>query len=567
MYRFDSSVLSLASLAGLPAGVLAYADYLVIDLDNVADLGAVYSDALAVAKSLDAIKTAYQVWFSGGKGFHIYIPTSQFGFEPTADEGVLKRMAEAICQGVKSFDPSVYNKTRIFRYPGTFNQKGGLYKVEIAGSHTWGNVWPSLEQIVEDAKQKPEGGQLLSATDFPLNEALVQLYEACKVRVNRPVQENIKEGNGTLFVKVEEGGRNEAAYSLTRKLARRGIFEKDAEFIVQAWNNKYLPKPLPQTEITKVVQSAYTKGMNEHVDEGTYAKHLYSIDRALSHTNETFSGFGKGAFKTGYEFLDNYTMGFQPQELIFWLARPGNFKTAVLSNILQRGSQLSNKPALFFSMEMGVHALTVRHVQQAEGVSKKESLQLIKERKDLEKTREAFRNVHVVGLSRLNTDRLLGLIDFYLETFGELSAVGIDYLGLFDGCANNTERTARQATELKTVIAKAANCPVFCLVQAKREYEGREGDIELDRTAGKDSSSIEDSADYLIGSWGKWHNFEHGEEKVLYGRFLKSRGFDSDEYKPNPYFGLNLDKRTMNLKDVVYIPNPPKFNQLKGEKE
>jgi replicative DNA helicase len=260
-------------------------------------------------------------------------------------------------------------------------------------------------------------------------------------------------------------------------------------------------------------------------------------------------------------------MGLAPGEVVFWMARPGNFKTAVLSNILQRGSVLSKKPALFFSMEMGVTALTVRHVQQAEGLSKKEALEIVRERKQLEKTREMFKDVHVVGLSRLSTDRMLGLIDFYMETYGELSAIGVDYLSLFDGCANNTERTARQATELKTVIGKAANCPVLCLVQAKREYEGREGDIELDRGAGKDSSSIEDTADYLIGSWGKWHNLPTGEEKIIYGRFLKSRGMDSDLYKINPYFGLNLDKRTMTLKDIAYIENPPAFNTRKGDNE
>lgn len=559
VYRFDSSIAHLASLANLPSGTKGYADYLLLDLDSHTDLPGVYADALSICKSLDTIGAAYQLYFSGGKGFHIYIPTSQFGFEPTSDPDILKRMAEAIAGSVKPWDPSIYNMTRIFRAPGTFNQKGGRYKIEVLEGD-------SLEDTLTLANKPGEGtAQSLQDNALPLNEPLCKLYEACKVKVNRTVQENIKEGNGSLFVKVGEGGRNEAAYTLTRKLARRGIFERDAEFIVQSWN-KQLPKPMPHGEVSKVVSSAYTKGMNEFVDEGTFANHIYEIGRAIEECSTTFSNQGKNSFKTGYPFLDGLSGGFYGGETISITARNGNFKTAFLDNVLQRGSLLCERPVLLLSQEMPNATLTLRRVQKVYGLTKKQAIEWVKGRNDRSALLEAYKYVKTCYLSNLGVEEILGLIDFYTETFGPLAAVGIDYLGLCKRCNNNREATARMATDMKTRVARAANAPVFLLTQAKAIYEGDKGSIELDRGSPKDSDTIIDSMDYAIGLWKKWHVQGADRFNLLFGTVFKDRGMDVETYGSAPYFYLDLDKPTMNLKDVVFVPNPPPFDKLSKER-
>jgi hypothetical protein len=560
LYRFDSSVGSLASLANLPSGLVAYADYLLIDLDSHADLGPVYADGLRICAALEKIGAKYQLWFSGNKGFHVYIPTSQFGFEPTADEGILKRMAEAIAGGSPFFDPAIYNKTRIFRYPCTFNQKGGFYKTVI------GKDW-SLDFVKEMAKNEPAENELgLDETNLPLCQPLVQIYEACKVKINRSVQENIREHSNNLFVMVKEGGRNEAAYTLARKLARRGFNTLEAEFVTQSWN-KQLPKPLAHGEITKVVQSAYTKGMNEFVDEGTFAHHIYEIGRAIEECSTTFQNQGKNCFLTGYDFLDKLSGGFYAGEVTFIAARNGNFKTAFLDNILQRGSQVSQRPVLFLSQEMPNATLTLRRVQKVYGLTKKQAIEWVTGKHDRSALLEAYKHVKTCYLSNLGVEEILGLIDFYTETFGPLAAVGIDYLGLCKGANNNREKTARMATDMKTRIARAANAPVFVLSQAKQIYEGDKGSIELDRACFKDSDTVIDSADYAFGCWKKWHTQGADRFNLIFGKVLKDRGMDVETFGQEPYFYLDLDKPCMNLKDIVFCDNPPPFDQLSKDRK
>lgn len=557
VYRFNSDIAALPSLSNLPTTALAYADYLVFDFDHHSDLSLPLGDCRTVCQSLTKIGATYRVYFSGGKGFHICVPTNQFGFEPTVDADILKRMAEAIAHGCKTWDPSVYNRTRIFRAAGTLNSKGGMYKVPV-------DIDTSLEEILDKAKHEPWSNIGDARDDLPqfsLNESLRKLYEACKIKVNRTVQENVKLGNGSLFTKVAEGGRNEAAYILTRKLARRGIFERDSEFIVQAWNQQ-LPKPLPAYEVTKVVQSAYTKGMNEFIDEGSFANHIYEIGRAITECSTSFSKQGQGAFYTGYDFMDKLSMGFYAGEVIGIHARNGNFKTAFLENLLQRGSQKVQRPVLFFSMEMPNSTLTLRRVQKSYGLTKKEAIDWVKSNADRTKLIEDWKWVKTCYLSNLGIEEMLGLVDYYSETFGPLAAIGIDYLGLCKGANNNRERTARMATDLKTRLARGANAPVFVLTQAKAIYEGERGSIELDRSCPKDSDTIIDSLDYSFGLWKKWGQVDNTRDFLIFGKPMKDRGIDMEAWGGEPYFYLNFAKPFMDLKDITFVANPPPFEKL-----
>jgi hypothetical protein len=306
--------------------------------------------------------------------------------------------------------------------------------------------------------------------------------------------------------------------------------------------------------------------MNEFVDEGTFAKHIYEIGRAVEECSATFNNQGQNCFKTGYSFLDTLSGGFYAGETISITARNGNFKTAVLDNILQRGSLLSQRPALLLSQEMPNPTLTLRRVQKVYGLTKKDAIEWVKQKNDRSALLEAYKYVKTCYLSNLGVEEILGLIDYYTETFGPLCAVGIDYLGLCKGANNNREKTARMATDLKTRVARAANAPVFVLTQAKAIYEGDKGSVELDRGSPKDSDTIVDSMDYAFGLWKKWHVQGADRFNLIFGTVFKDRGMDVEAYGTEPYFYLDLDKPTMNLRDIVFIPNPPPFDQLTREK-
>lgn len=557
VYRFAEDVSHLSSLANLPSHTLGFADFLYLDLDGHGGLDTPFADCMGICTNLDKLGAVYQVWFSGGKGFHISIPTSQFGFEPTADEGILKRMAEAIKGDASSFDSSVYNKTRIFRYPNTFNIKGGLYKVEIRNL-----AETSLEDILQRAQTCWEN--IGYENDLPLCQPLVELYRACKQKPS--VEVHSAPVRADLFAPAMEGSRNESAFSLAHRLFKKGLDRDSVEWITSRWNRDN-PKPLQPDELYKVLNSA-EKGRIELLD-GRIEEQFKTVGSYLKALPGKLAT-GKGKFKTGYDFLDSYTFGFGAGELIFIAARSGNFKTSFLSNILYRGSNLSKRQALFFSMEMSEDDLMPRLFQMCEGMTHKQVMEAMASGYDFPIAREQLQYLTVVYMSNLTTAQMMDIMEGFYKKHGDPCAIGVDYLGFFKGANNNTQVTAQQAQDLKTVIGKVANCPIFVLCQAKQVYEGRGGDVELDRTCVKDSDSVLDSGDFGIGMWGKYHTFitPEGvmEEKILYGKFYKSRRMDAELYKPEPYFALNWEKSHMRLKDIVYVPEAPHFRQRREEK-
>lgn len=573
IYRFDGSITKLESLADLPSTQMFYSDYLIFDLDSHERLEDAYEDTVRLCAGLEKIQAAHFVYFSGAKGFHVYVPSCQFGFTPTNDDGILKRMAEFLGSRFKSFDPSIYNKTRVFRYANSTNRKSGLYKIPLRSIEEF-----SLGEIMAQAKEPSDWDHQLDLS-LPKNVYLVDLYKKALHNTMRIVVDSEPKESHTDFGIIKsprEGKRNNTLYQMCRDFARRAVSERDMGIIAHWWNTN-LETPMRPEEIDTTVRSAYRKGVNELASDN-YFTSIYNAKKALASMRVLYQNFEENIVRTGYKFIDDYTMGFWKGELVFIISRPGNFKTCLLSNILHSITNRTGKPSIFFSMEMSYDSLSMRHIQKAERMSQIEVLEGIRDGVAFDAFEKQFSNVFVVDLSSLNVDRILEIVDKFKEEHGEIGAIGFDYLSLFEGCANNTERTAKMATELKTKVGKAAQCPLFCLVQAKREYEGREGDIEIDKSAGKDSSSIEDSGDYLIGSWGHWMETPIIDEvtgvqvgtrmgKRLFARFLKSRKFNFDKYPLNPYFEVDLEREYMNVRGFNYLVAPPNFNQKKEFKE
>lgn len=559
-YRFDEAVASLPSLASLPQGTKFMADFLLFDLDSE-DLDKAHEEMQTLCQEFESGCIGFYTYFSGGKGFHVMVPTEQFAFEPTDDDGVLARMAHTIAEELKisTWDSKVYNKTRVLRAVGSKHPKTGLHKIKM----DWR---ASLEDIKKAAKRNHHAGT--SDTTWESNDILCQVYEKAKVRVIREVAPHITNAlAGLLSAPVAKGGRNDAAYKLAQYYARRAITEADARFILRSWNAQQVVPPLSDDELCRTVASAYSRGINNLQDETDIKTHVHDIHSAIEESRRSLLSVG-GGIKTGYGDLDAFTMGFQPQDLIIWIARTKTYKTALASSLCQRVSSLQGKPALYFSMEMPVNSLNYRHMQYGEEMTRKEVYDAIKKGHEFPKTREAFKHVDIVGLSNLTTVRVTRLLDHYLEKHGDLSLVVFDYLSLFQGCASDAKATAKQITELKTVVSKMLPCPTVVLAQARREFEGEgEGDgSEITLDGAKDSSYIEDSGDYVFGAWAFLNKTKEGTQKLIYAKALKARAYDSLKYPhtDSPYFVLDINPETMNVQNIIHDPNPPKFARRKA---
>jgi RecA/RadA recombinase len=125
--HFDSN----GSIAGYNGS--AYTNNLVFDLDNE-DLNKAKQDVDTLLKRLskevglgkDGIAKHVRVYFSGNKGFHLFVKTSK---QYSSEE--LKEYCSVIAEGIASFDSVIYNKTRCFRVANTLNPKSGLYKIPV----------------------------------------------------------------------------------------------------------------------------------------------------------------------------------------------------------------------------------------------------------------------------------------------------------------------------------------------------------------------------------------------------------------------------------------------------
>lgn len=111
----------------------AYTNNLVFDLDNE-DLEKAKKDTSTLLMKLstklglgkEGMKNHVRVYFSGNKGFHVFVKTQR---QYSSEE--LKEYCSIIASDIPSCDKVIYNKTRAFRVANTLHQKSGLYKIPI----------------------------------------------------------------------------------------------------------------------------------------------------------------------------------------------------------------------------------------------------------------------------------------------------------------------------------------------------------------------------------------------------------------------------------------------------
>ena len=544
LYRFhreDARVLT--SLSNIPQSVRFYADYLVIDIDDPdGNLDNSLLNAKRLSYTLFDKQVLHDVWFSGRKGFHINIPSCQFMFEPTTDDSILKKMADSLGGRELGIDLSIYNKSRVLRTPNSRHKTSSLYKIFISSI-----IQENLPDILSKAKECQSDGEPLNLSDIQPNEFMINLYEQAKVRINRIVVSN-DVPTTSIFPPAVKGERNNTMFKVAKKLSRRGIPLEDATWIVKAWNDRLEDPEKSQHQIDSTIKSAYKNGVNQVVEEENFSQQFFTANKSLTDLYDDYANISQNIIKTGFSDLDAFSGGFLRSDLIFWIARPGNFKTAFLSSVLQRTAQNMNQTSIMFSMDTSRNRLTRRHVQYAEGLSSAEVSVSASLCKPFPVYVEKFKNVVCCYLSGLSINQIVGLLDFYMEEYnGKICAVGYDYLSLFKGCASNTEVTSKTVTELKSRVSKASNALNICLSQASRTFG--DGDVEIDRQAGKDSSSIEDAADYIFGSW--WHQNKSLPERWV--KCLKAREYNESSFSENQHFKLKLSPKFMRVDDVVRV--------------
>ena len=199
----------------------------VIDLDN-GD-----KQLIETKRVLDSLGLEYYVFFSGGKGYHIYIPQKEFMYS--------KHLPYSHKQFIKSLglecDESLYQHGRLLSMVGRVHAKTGLRKKFV--EHVKG------DSVVVDIVEQP-----LFSFDFTdikecdLTSTLLSLV-------------NLVEVEPTI------GNRHTSLWSNAMSLLSLGLSEHTVYELLYTVNNKWT-NPKDDSEILRVVRQAATQSRRTH---------------------------------------------------------------------------------------------------------------------------------------------------------------------------------------------------------------------------------------------------------------------------------------------------------------
>ena len=212
-----------------------------------------------------------------------------------------------------------------------------------------------------------------------------------------------------------------------------------------------------------------------------------------------------GGLSSGFYDLDSFTQGFQKSDLIIIAGRPSMGKTALALNIGLNIIKESNKPVLFFSLEMSKEQLTYRLLTNETDISnfRLKTGNLYKE--DWVKLNQTIKTLASLPLFIDDTPNLSILdiktkIKKIIFEQNNIGLVIIDYLQLMQTSNNqilNRTQEISQITRSLKNIAREFNVPIIVLSQLSRNVENRVNKRPILSDL-RESGSIEQDADLVL---------------------------------------------------------------------
>lgn len=250
-----------ASIRGEPV----YVPWITIDIDNV-DLVQAHEDAVKTIKRL--INLGYQeeriiASFSGGKGFHVQVDSTQMGLPPFKGPRharlFLRAFTKDVCAG-SYYDPSVCAPRSLIRVTGSKHSETGLHKRSFFASAFLRKGMNGVMRNVREGYTPfmwPEPGTPLPRPRKHLREIYEHAESNYRGRRSNGAYGGAGEGNGVLS-KIKYGvrqgqefgsrsfhvGRENAAFLMGCKLLEECDRKKTAYEKLCKWNGLNNP-PLP----------------------------------------------------------------------------------------------------------------------------------------------------------------------------------------------------------------------------------------------------------------------------------------------------------------------------------
>ena len=231
-------------------------DYVIIDYDSF-DVEKLKKFIISFCKYFDVDIKYIKLFFSGNKGFHVYIPSSLMIVEPSDILNlIVGKFVSLITENIIDVDMNIYRKNSMIRLPNTLNTKSNLYKIPI--------YFDELDDI-DNIRQMARNTRIIK-TEYPnfSNQKLMDYFNNIKISKKSVSYNNNNSSNAKKCIvkmlgggcKDERGGRKNIAFRLAVHFANEGIPSDLTEVLMLEWNNKNIP-PLSPNIIRSVIKSAY----------------------------------------------------------------------------------------------------------------------------------------------------------------------------------------------------------------------------------------------------------------------------------------------------------------------
>jgi len=289
-FLFSDELLTyMSAQAGSPSvsgyeGKVA-APFLPIDLDHLELTPALDAARLLSQFFLDGWKidpAAWQIYFSGAKGFHFMLDCRLFGRVapsrnlPAIFDSLRRHLAQELAEPLRgTVDLSIKDRMRLLRLPNTIHEQSKLYKIIVSADEL---RWLDAAQLRDLAKRpRPltltdESG-LVSHVEVKQNPAAVKLFQRVQrqfktltrkpfsYRFQRPanldqIQFHCAGAQAIWQSHIEPGYRNNCAIRLASELRQLGLSAAETETKLLEWNERNAIE-ISSDELRGVVHSAY----------------------------------------------------------------------------------------------------------------------------------------------------------------------------------------------------------------------------------------------------------------------------------------------------------------------
>ena len=293
------------------------------------------------------------------------------------------------------------------------------------------------------------------------------------------------------------------------KSIRRRLIEAGSKIVNLAYSNEYeSAMMLDEAErlIFEISQNKKSSDFKKLSD--ILAPAFKKLETAISNYNAGEEPISN-AFKSGFDSLDSYLIGFPPGSLNIIAARPSMGKTAFAMNIAQfgGGDNRDNIPVLIFSLEMSGEQL-VQRMLAAEAnvdltsinngsVGSRDWGILTNAADKLSK-----RLIFIDDSSMLTSMEFRAKCRRFKSRYPSLGLIIVDYLQLMrlGGKSSGSENRQYEVAEISRMlkgVARELECPVIALSQLSRTTEKRE-DKKPVLSDLRDSGAIEQDADVVM---------------------------------------------------------------------